>query len=59
MAAPQIEAAVSRDLEAEGRAARRLVDRGGGGGVPGLKALAWWLTGSVALYSDALESSSM
>lgn len=26
-------------------------------GVMGLKAYAWWLTGSVALYSDALESS--
>lgn len=25
-------------------------------GVLGLKALAWWMTGSVALYSDALES---
>ncbi len=24
--------------------------------VLGLKTLAWWLTGSVALYSDALES---
>src|SRR5690606_29839701 len=24
--------------------------------VLGLKAVAWWLTGSVALYSDALES---
>ncbi|WP_432287305.1 cation diffusion facilitator family transporter [Aminobacter sp. BA135] len=27
-----------------------------GGAVMGLKFVAWWLTGSVALYSDALES---
>ncbi|GAA4118687.1 cation diffusion facilitator family transporter [Aminobacter aganoensis] len=27
-----------------------------GAGVMGLKFVAWWLTGSVALYSDALES---
>ncbi|MEJ6782537.1 cation diffusion facilitator family transporter [Aminobacter sp. Piv2-1] len=27
-----------------------------GSGVMGLKFIAWWLTGSVALYSDALES---
>ena len=25
-------------------------------GVMGLKFVAWWVTGSVALYSDALES---
>ncbi len=27
-----------------------------GSAVLGLKGLAWWLTGSAALYSDALES---
>ena len=33
-----------------------LASAGVGLAVTGLKFLAWWLTGSLALYSDALES---